>query len=274
MNASNYLENKLLDVVFGSNAAYSRPATLYIALFNSSAFTDDILGTEVSAGVYARAAVTNNSSNFPAAESGVKSTVNPIVFLNPADNPDWGEVAKAGIFDALSAGNLLVYADLTVPRTIYAGDGVSFNAFTIDFLNVAGNRVSNYLSTKLADHVFGGPNYTRPATVYLALFTGAITDESDIGSTVNEVGGGSYARLAITNNNVNWPSAVDGEKHNGTELSFATATGSWGSVASWGLYDSSSSGNLLFFGNFDTPRTVESSDVFSIPQNALSITCD
>jgi len=88
---------------------------------------------------------------------------------------------------------------------------------------MAGSK-SNYLENKVLDHVLGGGDYTRPATVYVALYTVAPSDTG--GGT--EVTGGSYARAAVTNNSTNWPAASGGEKSNGTEITFETATASWG----------------------------------------------
>jgi hypothetical protein len=52
---SDYLEDKVLDHVFGGNA-YTAPTTLYVALY-TVAPTDTGGGTEVSGGAYARQSV-------------------------------------------------------------------------------------------------------------------------------------------------------------------------------------------------------------------------
>jgi len=61
---SDYLENTILDLVYGG-VAYTPPAILYVALF-SVAPTDAGGGTELSGGGYARVAVPNDLTNFPA----------------------------------------------------------------------------------------------------------------------------------------------------------------------------------------------------------------
>ena len=116
---SDFLELELLDHVFG-NAAYTAPATLYVSLF-TAAPSDTGGGTEVSGGSYARVAVTNNATNFPAASGGAKSNGTVITF--PAPTANWGTVVAFGIHDAASAGNLLAWATLTTNRTINSGDG-------------------------------------------------------------------------------------------------------------------------------------------------------
>jgi hypothetical protein len=119
--------------------------------------------------------------------------------------------------------------------------------------------MSNYLEKALNDHVLGGPDFTRPGTVYFALFTGVTDGDAN---SVTQVSGGSYARVAVTNNSTNFPGATSGtgSKNNGTQIVFPTASGTWGTVTHWGVYDASGGGNLLYWGELTTPRTIASGD--------------
>lgn len=125
---SDYLENKLLDHVLG-NVAFTAPATVYIALF-TVAPTDAGGGTEVTGGSYARVAVVNNSTNWPAATNGTKSNGTEISF--PTATADWGTVVAFAIFDAATAGNMLYWADLMQAKTISNGDTAKFAIGDID----------------------------------------------------------------------------------------------------------------------------------------------
>ena len=125
---SDFLENELLDHVLG-NAAYTAPATVYIALY-TAAPTDSGGGTEASGGSYARKSVTNNATNWPAASGGAKSNGTEITFTTATAN--WGTVVAFGIFDALTAGNLLYWADLTTNKAVNDGDTAKFNANDLD----------------------------------------------------------------------------------------------------------------------------------------------
>ncbi len=121
----NYLENELLDHVFG-NSAYSAPATLYLALSTADP-TDDGSGlNEPSGGSYARLGVTNNLTNFPAATGGSKS--NGVDFTFVTATASWGVISHMAIFDAVSGGNMLAHAALTSSKTIDNGDTVIFEA--------------------------------------------------------------------------------------------------------------------------------------------------
>ena len=129
---------------------------------------------------------------------------------------------------------------------------------------------SNYLENKVLDHVYGGGDYARPATVYLALFTAAPTDAG--GGT--EVAGNAYARAAITSNSTNFPAAASGVKSNGTPIVFAEATGAWGTVTHWALFDALSGGNMLNWGVLNTPKTVASGDQPQVNTGGIVITED
>ena len=125
---SDFLENEILDHVLG-NAAYTAPATVYIALY-TVAPTDTGGGTEVAAADYARLAITNNATNFPAASGGAKS--NGTAFTYPEATNNWGTLVAFGIFDAVTVGNLLYWADLTASIIINSGDTARFPIGDLD----------------------------------------------------------------------------------------------------------------------------------------------
>lgn len=133
---TNYLENKLIDHIL-QNTAFTSPATLYVALF--TAVTDGEAGTvtEVATGSYARVAVTASVSNWSDAtgNNGTTANVNTVTF--PTATVDWGTVTHFGIYDAPTAGNLLIYAALTASRNITTGSTPSFaaSALTIQLDN-------------------------------------------------------------------------------------------------------------------------------------------
>lgn len=112
MSFSNYLENKVLDHVFGG-VAYTAPATLYVGLFTSSP-GETGSGTEVSGGSYARQTIAFTVTGSQASNTAA------VEF--PTATASWGTVTFAAIYDALSGGNLLAYGALTTSKTIDSGD--------------------------------------------------------------------------------------------------------------------------------------------------------
>ena len=135
---------------------------------------------------------------------------------------------------------------------------------------MAGSK-SNYLENRILDHVLGGSDFSRPGTIYLALSTSAYTD-SATGSSMSEVSGGGYARVAVTNDTTNWPNASGGQKSNGEVFTFPTATGNWGTVQSFYIVDASSGGNCLYGADLTVARTIASGDTASFAVNSIVIT--
>jgi len=122
MSASNYLENEILDHILGEgNKNYTAP-TLYIALLTG--ITDGETGnvSEVAASFgYTRIGV-----DFADAVDGVSLNSNTPTF-GPASGGNWGNVTHMGVYDALTAGNLLFYGALAVPKNITDGDTFQIN---------------------------------------------------------------------------------------------------------------------------------------------------
>ena len=124
---------------------------------------------------------------------------------------------------------------------------------------------SDYLENELLDHVFNGGAYTTPSK-YVALFTAAPSDAG--GGT--EVSGNDYARKLHSA----WTAASSGETHNTGAINFAAASGSWGTVTHFGIFDALTNGNLLGWGALAVSKAVASGDVVSFADSALSITLD
>lgn len=106
-------------------------------------------------------------------------------------------------------------------------------------------------------------------------------------SNLTEVSGGSYARVAITSGTTQWastggattttnPSAGStGTTSNNAAVTFPTPSGAWGLVVFSGLFDASTSGNLLYYGAETVALNVTgSSTPFSFPISAFTYQVD
>ena len=122
---------------------------------------------------------------------------------------------------------------------------------------------SNYLENALINAVLRNTSYTSPTTVYVGLFT---SDPTDAGSGT-EVSGGSYARTSAT-----FGAPSNGVSVTSADVTFPTATASWGTVGWIGIYDNSTGGNLLFHTPLDVSKTIDSGDIFKISSGNLSVT--
>lgn len=124
-------------------------------------------------------------------------------------------------------------------------------------------EMSNFLENALINATLRATTYTSPATVYVSLWT---SDPTDAGSGT-EVSGGSYARTSVT-----FGAPSNGVTTNSADVTFPTATGSWGTVGWIGINDALSSGNLLYHTALDTSKTIDTGDIFKITTGNLSVT--
>jgi hypothetical protein len=124
-------------------------------------------------------------------------------------------------------------------------------------------EMSNFLENALINATLRNTTYTSPATVYVSLWT---SDPTDAGSGT-EVSGGSYARTAVT-----FGAPSNGVTTNNADVTFPTATASWGTVGWIGINDAVTSGNLLYHSPLDTSKVIDSGDIFKIITGNLSVT--
>ena len=124
-------------------------------------------------------------------------------------------------------------------------------------------EMSNYLENALINVTLRNTAYTTPTTVYVGLYT---TDPTDA-NTGTEVSGGSYARTSVT-----FAAPSNGVTTNSADVTFPTATGSWGTVGWIGILDASTAGNLLYHTPLDASKTIDTGDIFKIATGNLSVT--
>lgn len=125
------------------------------------------------------------------------------------------------------------------------------------------SAMSDYLENEILDHILGTGAYTMPTTVYVGLSTGSFGDDN----SGTELTGNNYSRVSAT-----FSAAASGTTSNSAAIEFAAATGSWGSVSHFGIFDAASAGNLLIHGAFTTAKTIASGDILKISTGDLDIT--
>lgn len=118
---STYAANLVINALFRATNL-TAPVTVYVALY-TVAPTDAAGGTEVSGGSYARQPIAFGA---PSGSPSVSTNSGTITF--PTATANWGTIVAVGIFDAVSAGNLLFYGNLTANQTINTGGVFSFSA--------------------------------------------------------------------------------------------------------------------------------------------------
>ncbi len=138
---------------------------------------------------------------------------------------------------------------------------------------------SNYMESGVLNHIFRTSTFAKPATMSVAL-TGHVSVDADTGATIDEVSGGSYARVDLgAPADADWNSVLldstggSGLMDNVAAVTFPQATANWGNVSGIALLDSATpgAGNLIMYGPLTTPRDILNNDTFEIPAGSLDI---
>lgn len=130
---------------------------------------------------------------------------------------------------------------------------------------------SNYLENKILDHALGTTAFTQPTNQYLALHTADPTDaasgaELSAASEANRTG---YARIAVDFNAASSGTATGPDAVK--EFTNSHASSSWTQVTHFGIWDASSSGNLLYYGALTTAKTIAAGDTLRFTAGSISI---
>lgn len=123
--------------------------------------------------------------------------------------------------------------------------------------------ISDYLENKWLNHVFHGAAFTVPSNIYIALST---TTPSDDGTGVTEPGS-NYIRKA---HNV-WNAGSGRAATNNGVITFIQATGAWGTITHYAIYDAITGGNFLGFGALTANKIVVSGNTPYIATTDISI---
>ena len=129
--------------------------------------------------------------------------------------------------------------------------------------------LSNYAELEVLDHVLKTGIYTAATTLYVGLSTGTIADATT-GSDVVEPSAMGYARVACNT----WDAVGTGARatENTGVITFAEATGNWGTITDWFVADHLSTGNIIAYGTFSAGKAVGTGDNPSIAAGGIDIT--
>lgn len=140
--------------------------------------------------------------------------------------------------------------------------------------------MSDYLEDNLIDHIFRTDSWSKPSVLGFALLTTAAVDSDSgtfsTGTGVEVTNANAYARQARNPLDANWVAATGGNglTSNVAAITFPEATGSWGSVTSMAIVDSTTydAGNMLFHSVVGTTRTIDNGDTAEFAASAITVT--
>lgn len=256
---SDYGETAMVDHLCGT--AYTAVATVYLALA-TAAPNDATTGatlTEANYTSYARTAIT-----FGAAAS--RQVVQSGVVTFPQATGGSSDCTHWAVLDGstLGAGNILCYGALNETKSVVNGNTPSVASSEVN-VTISAGFISDYAANNFLDLMFRNQVFAAPTT-RIVLTTATITD-ADTGVTITEVANANgYARVTVNlagGASPAWNAAATGATDNANAITFATATGSWGTVVAAGATDNAThgAGNLLFYDNGVTDQAVSTDDV-------------
>tara|TARA_R100000951_G_scaffold88181_2_gene76166 strand:+ start:834 stop:1226 length:393 start_codon:yes stop_codon:yes gene_type:complete len=125
--------------------------------------------------------------------------------------------------------------------------------------------LSDYAEKLLLDFLMTTGTATRPTNWYVALFTAAPNDAG--GGT--EVSAGGYARQSVA---FSAAASPGGTTSNTGEVSYTASGGDYGTVTHMGIFDASSSGNLLWHGALTASKAVADGDTLTFAAGNIDLT--
>ena len=125
--------------------------------------------------------------------------------------------------------------------------------------------LSDHAEKLLLDFLMTTGTATRPTNWYVALYTAAPSDSG----RGTEVSGAGYARQSVAFDAAATPG---GTTSNSADVSFTATGGNYGTVTHLGIFDASSSGNLLWHGALTADKTVEDGDTITFTAGNIDLT--
>jgi len=264
---SDYAENKILDHVL-KTTVYTAATSLYVGLsattINDATVGADMTVAEAALDSYARIPC----DTWDDVATTDRATENSQVITFPEAGGDWGTIIDWFVADHLTTGNIICYGTFTTEKAVGTGDNASIATGGID-VSVDAGGMSDYCASVILNHIFKTEVYTAATSLYVGLTTGTIDDDTTGGDVVEEAAG-AYARKDCDT----WVAAAAGASKNTAAITFAKATGSWGTVTDFFIADHLTTGNMLFYEVADASKLVGTNDTVQFDAESFDITLD
>lgn len=133
---------------------------------------------------------------------------------------------------------------------------------------MATRTISDFLENAWINHALKQTAYTKPGALHLALSTVLIGED---GSGLAEPLGNNYSRVTLTPGSTYWESLSARQVSNKTLLTYPIASGSWGDIGYWGIYDAPTGGNLIAYGDLASVKTINTDQTLRIAAGQIVI---
>lgn len=127
---------------------------------------------------------------------------------------------------------------------------------------------TDHWENEILDHLFGKGSYTPP-TIHVGLST---ANPGDDGAGLSEPSGNGYARVSTSA--ADWNSASGGSLDNANAIEFPQATGNWGTITHFALFDASTGGNMLAHSSLTQSKAITNGDTARFSAGDLDVSLD
>lgn len=125
--------------------------------------------------------------------------------------------------------------------------------------------LSDYIENKILDHLLRNTAYTQLSHLYVGLST---VDPTDDGSGLAEPSGNGYSRVEVDD----WDDASGRHIQNSGLISFPEATGDWGTITHFAVFDALTGGNMIAYGTLSTFKDVDDGGSVYFEAGRINIT--
>lgn len=263
---TDFAEAKIVNHVFGAQPW--NPLTYLYFGYMVGQPSEAGQGAEPNGGGYERVAIDNNVTNFPITATQIKTNGTEILFAEATANH--GNVVAIGVWSNQTGGDLIAYMPLATPIAVAAGDQMKLpvGSFIHQFQPSGG--WSNYTKNALLNHVFGAVPFNVVAMLHFGYCSTAPTDSSP----GEEPTSGAYARVAVPNNVVMFPSSTTGQKSNQQDISFPEATAPQGSATHLLVFDAASGGNFIVSAPLQSALSINALATPIVRPNQFTVSVD
>ena len=125
---------------------------------------------------------------------------------------------------------------------------------------------TTYYKNLVMKGLFHGELVNLPEEYYLG-FSSSLPNADGTGASEPSGTSSGYARVNLEN----MTSPENGVIRNSNPISFQESADAWGELVAYVVYDASTDGNLLFYGNLGRSISVDANTVVTIPAGELVI---
>lgn len=126
---------------------------------------------------------------------------------------------------------------------------------------------SNYLENEILDWVNGNAFPTQPSATFVQLFNGSPTEDGLGGTAL-------YTRVSVPAGGWTTTTGATATITNTSPIIMNASAATTAYCDSFGVFDASTSGNLLFYGALATPKTISIGDEIRFNASSLTIRVD